>query len=156
MINMKVRIKDPLHSTLVQHAMFKMGCKWCSGEEGVRHTTKPVLIVDDGAISYINETHTQWDDHDHPEYELKQKGGEQVLEKTLGQQLKDKIASKREVAATPLPVVRPKDGLKQARLEELAAGIYGYAKAGETIPQEWIDELAQLNIDLINEIGGNS
>ncbi len=49
--NMKIRIKDAIHSRMVQETLFEMGCEWkCYGKE-VLFTESELLWVDDGIIT---------------------------------------------------------------------------------------------------------
>lgn len=49
--NMKIRIKDAIHSRMVQEALFEMGCDWVSCGKEVLFADSEVLWVDDGIIT---------------------------------------------------------------------------------------------------------
>lgn len=66
--NMKIRIKDAIHSRMVQEALFEMGYGW--PEQVVSYTNLPWLTTyDDGRIYYGSWT-TDFNSHKNEEVEL--------------------------------------------------------------------------------------
>lgn len=49
---MKIRIKDAIHSWMVQETLFEMGYKWGTNDQDVRYTDKAFLYAAD--IGYLS------------------------------------------------------------------------------------------------------
>lgn len=73
MKQLKIRVKSPEHSKIIQEKLFEMGYKWIAGKS-VQFVDKPCLFTntdDEGSITYSsNGTEEYFNSQPHTEVEL--------------------------------------------------------------------------------------
>lgn len=158
--SMKFRIKDEEHSAKVQEALFKLGCLWNREDSpGVENTLWPFLFVDeDGWMDYAGiESESYFNAHESTQYFLAQDGT--FKEHTLANLLNDRIAGTISVYEKPRenppckPFIRTRGFVIAERMKELAEGIACHLEVHETpVPEDWLVELIEMNIDLKREV----
>ena len=112
--NMKIRIKDPVHSSLVQEALFEMGCRWQgSGDQSIHDTSSNYLYVDDYFISH-GTTYSTFENEGSEEVELVTT----YSFKPVDQEAKRKAAEKEALQKNVAEMQKQLDEMKQ-KLESM-------------------------------------
>jgi hypothetical protein len=158
MKDMKFRIRDEQHSKDIQEALFKEGYVWgCDDFDGSpMHTEKGFLTAYPMWMKvYYLETEGCFIDHSNPEhfllygkivtkeeYETAKKDWEGAEAVIFGDAVEVAAQPSQEPHVSPL---RPRSVVNALRLREVIDAIQRYVYADKVVPEEWLDELRDLN-----------
>jgi len=154
---MKIRIKDAEHSAKVQEALFAQGCLWAGAYEArVAYSDKSFLFMnkrdDDSCKITYCDSEGFFDSVTDQQYFLAQDGT--FMERTLGNLLKDKLDQMADepyaTGEMPFAVpIRTRQEWLRDRMWELLGGIEDKMAEGRKVPQEWVEELAKVNGEIV-------
>ena len=137
---MKFRVKDAEHSKKIQEALFAEGYNWWSGSK-----VQPQYL--DADFLYANENGSMafgtlmlgFVGSHNPEYEL-------FYDSIQPVEALPQPANYPKMPAVKQPNgLRPKCIVDALRVKEILEAMSRYAADGHKIPQEWLDELGELN-----------
>jgi hypothetical protein len=146
--DMKIRIESPTHCAHVQDALFAAGYQW--GTENPRLQYKPctndaawIFAYEDGLLTWDYDL-DYGQRHFHPEYVwTPQKNFAKVVD-----YFKQPETPLKEKTYAPLPL-KPRAEHNHERMIDLAKAILEHVTEGrKKVPVEWIEEFAQLNIEM--------
>lgn len=127
-LNMKIRVRDSDHCREIQDALFKLGYGWNGITKDYRYVNCDSIYAH--SIGNLTQDSSQDDqffqDHRYKEYELKD--GEFIV-----------------VKEQPKAILLPREEHRAIRFKDVVDAIYRLGVNGQKVPQEWIQELQELN-----------
>ena len=153
-MDMKFKVQNPVHSEMIQKALFKLGYDWKldegEQENTVQHTDEYILTAYEGSkrIYWAAGLDTDFDGHPNTEHVLHY--GE-IISKDEYDNPGTYPAPFEHIPKPPLGL-RPRHFALHDRLVEVVDAIHRHVHGGLSttldIPEEWVRELSQLNMEL--------